>query len=114
MVEQVFRCGKSLLKTRPIWHKRDDTIRGHVFCSFLALVLRHELHWRLRQAGNMLEWDDVIRDLEALQVTRLTYDAKEFLVRSTAEGTCGKVFQAAGVALPPTVQRIQDRRQRIS
>jgi transposase len=106
MIEQVFRCGKSLLKTRPIWHKRDDTIRGHVFCSYLALVLRHELYSRLRQAGHVLEWADVIRDLEALQLTTLAYDGKRFLVRSTAQGTCGKVFQAAGVALPPTVQQI--------
>ena len=38
---------KSLLQTRPIFHKRDETIRGHVFCSFLALVLRKELEDRL-------------------------------------------------------------------
>jgi transposase len=34
---------KSLLDTRPIFHKCDETIRGHVFCSFLALLLRKEL-----------------------------------------------------------------------
>jgi transposase len=38
MVEAIFRSAKSLLETRPIFHKCDDTIRGHVFCSFLALV----------------------------------------------------------------------------
>jgi hypothetical protein len=43
MVEAVFRCLKSVLETRPIYHKCDDTIRGHVFCSFLALVLLNEL-----------------------------------------------------------------------
>jgi hypothetical protein len=40
MVEEMFRTMKSILETRPIYHKRDETIRGHVFCSFLALVLR--------------------------------------------------------------------------
>lgn len=39
-VEKVFRDIKSLLDTRPIFHQRDATIRGHVFCSFLAVVLR--------------------------------------------------------------------------
>jgi|GEM_PF-6733027 len=38
-VKQVFRDMKSVLNTRPIFHKRDETIRGHVFCSFLALAL---------------------------------------------------------------------------
>ena len=38
-VERLFRSVKSILATRPIFHKCDETIRGHVFCSFLALVL---------------------------------------------------------------------------
>jgi transposase len=29
---------KSLLETRPVYHKCDETIRGHVFCSFLVSV----------------------------------------------------------------------------
>ena len=47
MVENWFRDCKTLLETRPIYHRRDETIRGHVFCSFLALVLRQELQARL-------------------------------------------------------------------
>jgi len=51
-VEQVFRDMKSVLDARPIFHQRDETIRGHVFCSFLALVLRKELDSRLERAGH--------------------------------------------------------------
>jgi hypothetical protein len=40
LVEDIFRSMKSLLATRPIYHRCDETIRGHVFCSFLALILR--------------------------------------------------------------------------
>ena len=43
MVEDTFRTAKSIMETRPIFHKCDETIRGHVFCSFLALVLKREL-----------------------------------------------------------------------
>src|SRR5271169_6708057 len=32
-VERAFRTSKSLLETRPIYHKLDETIRGHVSCS---------------------------------------------------------------------------------
>src|SRR5215207_6708832 len=38
-VEQLFRTAKALMRTRPIYHASDAAIRGHVFCSFLALVL---------------------------------------------------------------------------
>ena len=51
MVEQLFRTAKSLLDTRPIFHKTHATICGHVFCSFLALVLRDELFRRIDSAG---------------------------------------------------------------
>ena len=42
-VEAAFRTAKHLLATLPIFHKLYETIRGHVFCSFLALVLKSEL-----------------------------------------------------------------------
>jgi transposase len=106
MVEHWFRSCKSLLQTRPIYHKCDETIRGHVFCSFLALVLRQELQARLEERGHELEWADVICDLDRLQVVEVEQDGKRFLLRTEVQGTCGKVFQAAGVALPPTVQQV--------
>jgi transposase len=106
MVEQWFRSCKSLLQTRPIYHKRDETIRGHVFCSFLALVLRQELQARLEERGHGVEWADVIQDLDRLQRIEVEQDGKRFLLRSELQGTSGQVFQAAGVAVPPTVQQV--------
>src|SRR6266478_3368289 len=105
MVEQWFRSCKSLLDTRPIFHRRDETIRGHVFCSFLALVLRQELHSRLKAKGRVFEWADVIRDLEQVQQVEVEHQGHRFLLRSELAGTAGRVFQAAGVAVPPTVQQ---------
>jgi hypothetical protein len=106
MVEQWFRSCKTLLQTRPIYHKCDETIRGHVFCSFLALVLRQELQDRLEERGHEFEWADVLGDLDRLQVVTVEQDGKQFGLRSEVQGTCGSVFQVAGVALPPTVQQI--------
>jgi hypothetical protein len=106
MVEQWFRSCKTLLQTRPIYHRCDETIRGHVFCSFLALVLRQELQARLEERGHDPEWADVICDLDRLQMVEVEQDGKRFLLRTEALGTCGRVFQAAGVALPPTVQQV--------
>jgi hypothetical protein len=107
MVEQWFRSCKSLLQTRPIYHRCDATIRGHVFCSFLALILRQELQSRLEERGHEFEWADVIADLERLQVVEVEQDGKRFLLRTEVQGTCGKVFQTVGVAIPPTVRQVQ-------
>jgi len=105
MVEAWFRSNKSLLQTRPIYHKCDETIRGHVFCSFLALVLRQELEGRLARDGHDFEWADVIQDLDRLQLVEVEQDGKRFLLRSEVKSTCGAVIRAAGVAVPPTVQQ---------
>ena len=108
MVEEIFRSAKSLLETRPIFHKCDDTIRGHVFCSFLALVLRKALQERLEASGEPLEWAEVIADLEALEDVEVVHQQKHFRLRTETKGICGKVFQAVGVALPPTVRQLKE------
>src|ERR1019366_5517937 len=105
MVAHWFRSCKTLLQTRPVFHRCDETIRGHVFCSFLALVLRQELQSRLEERGHVFEWADVIADLDRLQMVQVEQDGKRFLLRSDVQGTCGRVFQSAGVAIPPTVQQ---------
>ena len=104
MVEDVFRSMKSLLDTRPIFHKCDETIRGHVFCSFLALLLRKELQDRLAGPDGRVEWADVIRDLDNFVEMEITFGGKGYLFRGPAKGSVGKVFQSCGVALPPTVR----------
>jgi len=104
MVEAIFRSMKSLLETRPIYHQKDETIRGHVFCSFLALLVRQELERRLAHHGWTLEWADIVRDLDHLDETTITVDEKPYVIRSEIKGTLSKVFQAAGVAIPPALR----------
>jgi len=107
MVETLFRTIKSVLATRPIYHKRDETIRGHVFCSFLALILMKELMGRLEDKSHSLEWKDIIRDLDNMDEVELEEDGKRFVIRTGSSGCCGKVFQAAGVTIPPTIRQVQ-------
>lgn len=104
-VEKVFRDTKTLLRTRPIFHKYDETIRGHVFCSFLALVIRTELERELEDSGYRFEWAEIKRDLKLLAETEISHEGKTFVVRSESKGVCGKVFQTVGVALPPTIRQ---------
>jgi hypothetical protein len=104
IVEDIFRTAKSIINTRPIFHQRDDTIRGHVFCSFLALLLRKELIDRLVAAGRQYEWGDVIRDLDQLVQTDVDQAGRRLRLRPAAPGCSGAVFQAVGVALPPMIQ----------
>jgi DDE family transposase len=105
-VEQIFRTTKAVLETRPVYHSSDAAIRGHIFCSFLALTLRKELDDRLQAAGLQLEWQDVIGDLDRLVETTVDSDGRRFVLRNQAPGCAGAVFQAVRVALPPLFHRL--------
>ena len=103
-VEQTFRTAKHLLSTRPIFHKLDETIRGHVFCSFLALVLKKALEDRIAALGRLGSWPETIADLDSLAETEIAYDSKRFIVRSAPRPAASLALRAAGVALPPTIR----------
>lgn len=102
-VEELFRTAKALMRTRPIYHSCDAAIRGHVFCSFLALVLRKELQRRCEVAGVKPEWAELLRHLDRLQLGTIEKDGKRITVRTPATGPVGTVFRAVGIALPPNV-----------
>ena len=103
-VEATFRTAKHLLATRPIFHKLDETIRGHVFCSFLALVLKSELESRIAALGRDSSWSEIRADLDSLTEAEIVHDDRRFLVRSAPRSAASLALRAAGVALPPTVQ----------
>src|ERR1700746_881170 len=101
-VEQTFRTAKHLFSTRPIFHKLDETIRGHVFCSFLALVLKKALEDRIAAFGRSGSWPEITADLDSLSETEIEQDGKRFIVcalRSTPRRqprySCGRRCTAA-------------------
>jgi hypothetical protein len=103
-VETLFRKTKGVLRTRPIYHSSDAAIRGHVFCSFLALVLQKELYERCKAADFTPEWGDVLRDLDRLQEVSLAKDGQQITLRTPATGAVGRLFKAVGIALPPNIR----------
>jgi len=104
MVEHLFRSLKSILETRPIYHKCDETIRGHVFCSFLALLLLKELLARIEARGWHVEWQRLRDDLDGLEEISVQTNGRAFVIRSQTEGDAGKAIQAAGIALGSAVR----------
>jgi len=96
-----------VLDTRPIYHQSDAAICGHVFASFLALVLLDELRRRMERRGFRYEWVRLRSDLDALEEIRLEAVGRTVLVRSVPRGTAGAALQAAGVALGPAVRFVE-------
>jgi hypothetical protein len=99
-VENLFRQAKALMRTRPIYHSSDAAIRGHVFCSFLALVMKKELLDRCRAIGQTPEWIDVLIDLNRLQEGTIQQGPITHTIRTEATGCVPTLFKAVRMALP--------------
>jgi len=107
MVENAFRELKSIVRTRPIYHHHDETIRGHVFCSFLALLLMKELFDRLAAKGwTDVEWARLKDDLDDVERFELSCSGKTFDIRTDLTGDASKAFRAVGVSPGPVLRQI--------
>jgi hypothetical protein len=65
-----------------------------------------ELKTRLEKRGWKLQWDRLIRDLDHLREIEMSAVGKDVIIRTELRGETGKVFQAAGVAIPSTVKLV--------
>jgi hypothetical protein len=107
-VENAFKAAKALLATRPIFHKTDAAIRGHIFCTFLAMVLRTELIQRLAKLRRKepLEWQCIIDDLADLTEIEVEQDGRRALLRTAPGPSIDRVCRAVGITLPPVFQEL--------
>ena len=80
-------------------------IRGHVFVSFLALLLRKELIDRLAARRlKALEWQRIIDDLADL--SEVEQDGRRALLRTAWGPTIDPLCRAVGITLPPVFQEL--------
>ncbi|MGC8532234.1 MAG: IS1634 family transposase, partial [Acidiphilium sp.] len=92
---------------RPIYHRTDAAIRGHIFCTFLSLILRHELLTRLaKRKTPMPEWQQIIDDLADLSVVDVEQDGRKARLRTTPRASIDPVCRAVGLSLPPVFQEM--------
>ena len=112
-VEAINRTFKDVLETRPMFHQKADRIRGHIFGSFLSLLLaiclRKAVETRLdKEAGESICWHRMMQDLAAVHAVKLNLEGRTFLLRTELRGLAHRAFQAAGVRPPPLVQAWAD------
>jgi hypothetical protein len=103
-VEHAFRDLKSTLEVRPIFHRSDANVVGHVFGAFLALRLEIALQRKLAELGARPPWSRLLADLSALKAVQITLDGNEYVVRTDLAGDCYRAFQAVGLRPPPRIQ----------
>ena len=96
------------LTTRPNeWTCADlKTIRGHVLCSFLPLLLHMEPFWRMSAAKPEPRRTNVLRNLDALTED----EDQRILVHSTTQRDSDAFLRLGNSRIPLSPYRIEDER----
>ena len=111
MVEQIFRTAKSLLDTRP--SSTRPMVRTCLLLVPRAGVARRAVR-RIDNAGVIAEWDDILRDLNALTETRLPTMARPSRCAATPSASPARLHNASGSGCPTPYARSTLRRRSLT
>jgi transposase len=108
LVEQAFRNLKMVaLEMRPVYHKKDDRIRSHIFLCVLAYYLQWYLQQRLlplfeqNGVGKQRQWTlaNVIERLKAIRIQTIRSAGIEFKRVTSPDAEQQRILDLLGVAL---------------
>jgi hypothetical protein len=107
MVESLFRSFKSDFGIRPVYHQHSSSIRGHIWISFLAFMLKKSLLEemnKLRKEGvPQPTWNTIKDDLMSLTTGVIQSGYKRFQMRSLAKPETILALRALKVKLPHNI-----------
>lgn len=105
-IEDAFRCMKSELGLRPIYHQKEARCDGHIFITVIAYHLMHTIRFKLRQKGVPFCWTTIRRQLSThvrVTTTMKRKDNKVIKIRksSKTEPTHEVIYDALGLSYMP-------------
>jgi transposase len=105
-LEAVFRCLKSELGLRPVYHQKRNRVAGHLFLSVLAYHLVHTIRFQLKAAEIDLSWKSIRERLATQQ--RVTAQLKDADGRTLHIRKCTRaepsqlaIYDALGIPARP-------------
>lgn len=96
-VEQAFRTIKSFLDLRPMYHRDDERVRGHVFICVLAYYLQKVMGKLLSKAGLELSGLQAIEKLSEIKLVKSRVNDKKVLQAVTLRKGHTEILKALGI-----------------
>lgn len=104
-VESAFRLLKSSLDVRPMWHRRADRTRGHVFVAMLSLLLLEEFQRRIKKLDTTTEAAiDALNNIQLNELKIGTNTVKK--LPSTLRPDQSAILNALELHLPSLVKPV--------
>lgn len=105
-IEDAFRCMKSELGLRPIYHQKEARCDGHIFITVIAYHIMHTIRFKLRQKSVKFCWTTIRRQLSThvrATTTMKRKDNKVIKIRksSKTEPAHEVIYDALGLSYRP-------------
>jgi len=71
-VEAVFRCLKTDLDIRPIYHQKDEYIEPHIWLGILAYQVVNYIRSNIKQKGITYSWSTIVQKMKSMQSSLVT------------------------------------------
>jgi transposase len=97
-VERGFAHLKGLLEVRPVWHRKDDRVRAHVFVAALAFLLDRALEKKLRAAKSTLSSPAAWQALETVRCVEVAVGDRTKLCVTRGTRQANEVLKAVGIS----------------
>ena len=109
-IESSFRCLKSDLNLRPIYHKSDEATQGHLHLGLLAYQIVNTIRHRLKAQGITSSWKEINRIMKTQKcvTTTVENDKKQRIwVRRCSEPTdkVKLIYDALGYKHAPFIRK---------
>ena len=109
-VEWAYRDLKDVIALRPIYHKTDPRVEGHIFVATLALFLKRTLEHHLREAGLYLSPTEAFEAMRSIGVSVLDFDGHRRLLTTAGGRDARRIIRALGIeAMAPPQPELEVR-----
>lgn len=102
-VESTFRCLKSDLYIRPVYHQKDERIESHLYLAILAYQIVNTIRYMLAKQGLFYDWKNIVRIMstQRIQTMELPTQTKTIYIRKPSKPIIEvqKVYQAVNCKL---------------
>jgi transposase len=105
-VESAFRCLKTDLNLRPVYHQKDKHIEAHLNLGLLAYQIVAPIRYMLKQKGINHGWKNIIRIMntqKAVSVKQKTKDGSDIIIRTCSRpiSEALEIYRALGMSSMP-------------
>ena len=109
-LHKLFRCLKTDLDLRPVYHKNDDATPAHLYLGLLAYSPVNTIRYQLKAKGIRHDWQEIVRITNTQKVVttyeKNTLDETIYVRRCTEPNEKVKtIYQALGYRNYPFVKR---------